>query len=338
MLVPREGEPDAVKVLDFGIAKLSAEDTRDQPALTRVGSVFGTPEYMSPEQAVGQSVDARSDLYTVGILLYEMLSGHTPFAGDGGMVGVLTRQMTAEPPALAAGVDPELAALVMTQLAKLPDQRIQTADELLSRLRQLEGTLTPSPPPGAAAGRSSLELGDTVLGLEASVAGPPASVAAASVPGTLLAGTDTTALAAPGAGTLAATLQRTVRIGGQPVPVWLLAAVGVALMAVVVFVVGGVAIAASSGGSGSSMIARAKEKLVSDPKLQALIKKAEGGRRRGHRRARGQARFRTQRAGLARAGHGTHANRRARRGRALLRARPRSGPGPEEGPASCSRT
>ncbi len=272
MLVPRPGERDAVKVLDFGIAKLSAEDTRDQPALTRVGSVFGTPEYMSPEQAVGQAVDARSDLYTVGILLYEMLEGHTPFAGEGDMVGVLTRQMTAEPPPLSAGIDPELSALVMTQLAKSPDGRIQTADELLSRLRHLEGAVTPSPGPASSA-RSSLALGDTMLGGPVSAG----AVGAATAPGAI----------APGAGRepleraalpqkWLATLKRTVRIGGQPIPMWALAAAALVVLVVGLSVIGGVAIAAGGGSSGS-VLERAKESLVTDPKLRALLKRAESG-------------------------------------------------------------
>ena len=276
MLVPRAGEPDRVKVLDFGIAKLSAEDTRDQPALTRVGSVFGTPEYMSPEQAVGQSVDARSDLYTVGILLYEMLEGRTPFAGDGGMVGVLTRQMTAEPPPLSPGVEPELARLVMTQLAKSREQRIQTADELVASLRQLEGKVTPSPPVAAADSRpSSLALGDTMLGGPLSVGAQPA----VSVRGSLLpAGGDNALTAGPGQNLLA-TLRRSVQVGGQPIPIWALVATALVLLVVGVFVIGGVAIAAGGSSSGPSVLERAKEKLVRNPELEKEIKQAEGGDR-----------------------------------------------------------
>src|SRR5690606_8292067 len=66
MLLAREGDADFVKVLDFGIAKLQSDDTSGQPALTKAGTVFGTPEYMAPEQAQGAGVDARSDLYTLG--------------------------------------------------------------------------------------------------------------------------------------------------------------------------------------------------------------------------------------------------------------------------------
>jgi len=83
MLVERDGDPDFVKVLDFGIAKTDVM-TGDpaKPGLTRTGAVMGTPEYMAPEQAVGQQVDARSDLYSLGIIMYEMLAGFPPFSGE----------------------------------------------------------------------------------------------------------------------------------------------------------------------------------------------------------------------------------------------------------------
>jgi serine/threonine-protein kinase len=91
MLVDGTAEPDFVKVLDFGIAKIHMPEQEGQPALTRMGTIFGTPEYMSPEQALGQSADARTDLYSLGIIIYEMLTGRTPFA-DKELVAVLTRQ------------------------------------------------------------------------------------------------------------------------------------------------------------------------------------------------------------------------------------------------------
>ncbi|MFC1642226.1 serine/threonine-protein kinase [Myxococcota bacterium] len=97
MLVSRGDGVDWIKVLDFGIAKVTVEELRDQPALTQYGSVFGTPEYMAPEQALGQTVDHRADLYALGIVLYEMLQARTPFADDD-LVAVLTRQMTATGP------------------------------------------------------------------------------------------------------------------------------------------------------------------------------------------------------------------------------------------------
>ena len=136
MLVEATNEPDYVKVLDFGIAKLRTEDIADEPAITRFGTVFGTPEYMSPEQALGQSVDARSDLYTLGIMLYEMLVGKTPFA-DEQLVTVLTRQLTEPPSPLPATVTPELRQLVERLLEKRPETRPSSAGLVLSELDDL---------------------------------------------------------------------------------------------------------------------------------------------------------------------------------------------------------
>ena len=106
MLVDRDGDPDFVKVLDFGIAKVQMGElgTNDragpeQNVLTQAGMVYGTPEYMAPEQALGQPVDARADLYALGIIMYEMLTGHRPFEADS-KVALLGMQVTAPVPAM----------------------------------------------------------------------------------------------------------------------------------------------------------------------------------------------------------------------------------------------
>ncbi len=133
MLVEKDDQTDFVKVLDFGIAKIKVEETAEQPALTQIGTVFGTPEYMSPEQARGELVDARADLYTVGVILYEMLSGVSPFKDDD-LVVVLTRHLTADPPPLPAELDPMIRDLVLLLLRKNRDERVQSAQELLDRI------------------------------------------------------------------------------------------------------------------------------------------------------------------------------------------------------------
>ena len=146
MLIERAGDPDFVKVVDFGIAKVAA---KSGPILTTLGSVFGTPEYMAPEQARGAAVDARTDLYTLGTVLYEMLVGRTPFAHE--QFGqVLMGQISKQPPPLPPEIEPELAALVMQLLAKGPADRVQTAEELFTRLHAILARLAPNHPVLAA--------------------------------------------------------------------------------------------------------------------------------------------------------------------------------------------
>ncbi len=115
-------------LMDFGLAK--EHSTReDEPALTSAGTVLGTPEYMSPEQAEGGEVDARSDIYSLGIMAHEMLIGRVPFTGKSA-IAILRQQVDAEPPALSAGrpeLPPALDAIVARALAKTPDERYGSA-------------------------------------------------------------------------------------------------------------------------------------------------------------------------------------------------------------------
>jgi eukaryotic-like serine/threonine-protein kinase len=135
MLMQSDGT-DRVKVLDFGIAKLASPDAApDSQGITRVGVIMGTAEYMSPEQAVGQNVDERTDLYALGVVLYEMIAGHVPFQGDGAPE-VLTKQLTEAPPPLA-GAPAALSALVEQLLQKTAGDRPETAAAVLERLEAL---------------------------------------------------------------------------------------------------------------------------------------------------------------------------------------------------------
>src|ERR1700722_2619003 len=141
MLVTRgngEAGKDFVKVLDFGIAKVGGEGSR----LTRAGSVFGTPHYMSPEQAAGTAVDLRTDIYALGIILYEMASGKVPFDADNFM-GILTQHMYKAPvPILALVPAPEipasLDAIIQKCLTKKMEGRYGSMAELLQDLEKLE--------------------------------------------------------------------------------------------------------------------------------------------------------------------------------------------------------
>src|SRR5690606_34132773 len=127
MLLERDGIADFVKVLDFGIAKVRPGHGDSDHPLTQLGTVFGTPEYMSPEQARGLEVDGRSDLYAFGIILYEMLTGRSPFAHED-VVAVLARQLTMDPPPLPAHISRETRELVARLLRKNPAERIASAE------------------------------------------------------------------------------------------------------------------------------------------------------------------------------------------------------------------
>jgi len=130
MLTP-EGE---VKVMDFGIARTTTGDT-----LTQTAAVLGTASYLSPEQAQGQTVDARSDIYSLGCVLYEMLTGAAPFTGDS-PVSIAYKHVKEDPVPprrLNPDVTPDLEAVVMKMLAKNPANRYQTADELREDLNRL---------------------------------------------------------------------------------------------------------------------------------------------------------------------------------------------------------
>ena len=124
--------PDgSVKVLDFGIAR-----AMDGTALTMNASVLGTAAYMSPEQALGDPVDGRSDIYSLGCVLYALLAGRPPFTGEA-VAAVLNQHANVPPSPLALDnrrVSPELAALVMQMLAKAPEDRPQSAAEVRDRL------------------------------------------------------------------------------------------------------------------------------------------------------------------------------------------------------------
>jgi eukaryotic-like serine/threonine-protein kinase len=121
---------ELAKVLDFGIAKLM-DSTAGGPGLTSHGMVCGTPEYMSPEQARGQKLDARSDLYAVGVILYQMLTGRPPFESDSA-VEILHKHLHEEPiaPSQLLGTQGHpLEAVCMRAMAKDPDERHTSAQE-----------------------------------------------------------------------------------------------------------------------------------------------------------------------------------------------------------------
>ncbi|QDG51475.1 serine/threonine protein kinase [Persicimonas caeni] len=118
---------EVVKILDFGIAKRRSE--RSDPLLSVAGQIYGTPEYLAPEQAINPDVDPRADIYSVGVMLYEAASGSLPFHGDTSY-SVIASHQNDPVPSLPSAVDPEFAEIVYTALAKNPADRFQTADEM----------------------------------------------------------------------------------------------------------------------------------------------------------------------------------------------------------------
>jgi tRNA A-37 threonylcarbamoyl transferase component Bud32 len=136
-LIQREGRPDFVKVLDFGIAK-SVNVDDGGPRLTQAGMIFGTPEYMSPEQAQGQTPDHRVDVYALGCVMYHLLTGSVPFTADNFM-GILTKHMLdpVQPPRRRSpglGIASDVEAVCMRALEKDRDNRWQDMDQFYRAL------------------------------------------------------------------------------------------------------------------------------------------------------------------------------------------------------------
>src|SRR5262245_55212163 len=148
VLVDAEGH---VKVTDFGIARAGASQ------MTEEGSIIGTAQYLSPEQARGTTVDQTSDLYSLGVVLYEMLTGNVPFTGDS-PVEIAMKHLSATPEALTAkrpDIPPALEAVVLRALAKDPAARYQSADEMDADLERVARGLNVS--------RETEEAATTVL-------------------------------------------------------------------------------------------------------------------------------------------------------------------------------
>jgi serine/threonine protein kinase len=149
MLEKRDGQDDSVKVLDFGLALLSRhlqsaggeENTVETaPKITKAGEIFGTPAYMAPEQTVGAATDIRTDLYALGVILYEMLTGLRPFEGK--TLALIQQHLAAPPPPMKqraprVKVAEDMEALVQRLLAKQPADRYQTPAELITAIDQV---------------------------------------------------------------------------------------------------------------------------------------------------------------------------------------------------------
>jgi len=175
MLVEREGQRDVVKILDFGIAKVT-EPASGQEALTQAGVIFGTPEYLSPEQALGEPVDARADIYAAGIILYEMLAGRRPFENED-KVKIISMHLSHAPPRIrdvspTVDVPLPLEQAVMQALEKTREHRFATATAFLQALDDAEAPPEASGPyprasvaiPGAGGSTGLRRLGGSRAG------------------------------------------------------------------------------------------------------------------------------------------------------------------------------
>ncbi|MFK7988116.1 MAG: serine/threonine-protein kinase [Sandaracinaceae bacterium] len=133
ILVPHPSTPDFVKLVDFGIAHVQNAESK----ITKAGEMLGTPQYMSPEQCFGQPVDHRADVYALGVLLYEMLTGSAPYT-ETNPRALLVAHMTSTPTPVGeqrGGLPPALEALVMRCLAKRPDARFASMRDVAIALR-----------------------------------------------------------------------------------------------------------------------------------------------------------------------------------------------------------
>jgi eukaryotic-like serine/threonine-protein kinase len=233
-----DGRPkDIVKVCDFGIAKITDPrayrgngERESEGPVTTAGFLVGTPEYMSPEQGRGEKLDPRSDLYSVGVILFEMLTRRVPFDAENA-IGVVLKHITEEPPvpsSLVPDVDPRLDAIALRAMRKFREERYPSAREMRAELRLVvdrPGTARPSlrlPSPDRAApalgnaATVAMPLPPEVLALPAAGGKPTLEGTTASVAGStsrrrelLLIGLVVTALAV-GASAMALMFRRPV--------------------------------------------------------------------------------------------------------------------------------
>ncbi len=149
MVLERPGDPDFVKVLDFGIAKVSDERTSGNQ--TAVGAIIGTPQYMAPEQCVGQPADARTDIYALGLILHELCTGRTVFQGRD-VTTLMLEHLRTPAPRLGAGplgdVPPDLDALVAMMLEKRSVDRPATMRQVIETMTDIEFLLERPRRPG----------------------------------------------------------------------------------------------------------------------------------------------------------------------------------------------
>jgi len=141
IVIEKHRSPDFVKVLDFGIAKILEGGASDESRITKSGAIFGTPYYLSPEQATGAELDARADLYSLSVILYRLVTGHLPFESGSGL-DILVRHVK-EPPPPPRLHNPEipaaLEAVILKALDKEREQRFSSAEQMRAALGAVFG-------------------------------------------------------------------------------------------------------------------------------------------------------------------------------------------------------
>ncbi|MCB9556090.1 MAG: serine/threonine protein kinase [Deltaproteobacteria bacterium] len=168
LLSSKRSGRDEIKVVDFGIAKISEGDEESQ--LTQTGAVFGTPYYLSPEQASGAKVDQRSDVYSLGVVLYHMLTGALPFRGSSSMEVLLQhiKELPPPPRTINPALSPAVENVILTSLEKDPQRRYQSAQAFADAMAQATQHLAPGAslhlPPTALPEAGPSELGASAPG------------------------------------------------------------------------------------------------------------------------------------------------------------------------------
>lgn len=211
-------EPDGrVVITDFGIARLTFE-----PTLTADGQIFGTPSYMSPEQVTGKGIDKRSDVFSLGIMLYEMIAGRKPFTGDS-VITITYNIMNMELPPLPgapAGVD----QVIRRATAKDPERRYRSASEMAEDLRAVAqggsprhaAAMPPSPPPGRSSAPPARPGAPPVVGRVP--AGPPPAAGARQMPPPVFGAAPPAPYSVPGARPMPAPPRPAVASAGGGIP------------------------------------------------------------------------------------------------------------------------
>jgi len=226
ILSKKAGRTDFVKILDFGVSKFSALDT--EMSMTRTGAVMGTPYYMSPEQAKGGKVDARSDLYAIGVVLYQMVTGRVPF--NASSFNELLFKIALESPEpvekIVPNIPPDFAAIITKAMDRNPDERYQSAKQFQQAVEQWMA-MGQSAQAGAAAGLAPTDPTSAILAQSSPGLTPSTPGLSASSPGMSQSGPD---LSASGSGPQLAMGTPVPAGTGTPIPGSLGASqVGVAL-------------------------------------------------------------------------------------------------------------